>query len=299
MSPTTRKHNLFTRLFFAPIRSVIKKINPIFYVKCEYRYITGHKLNLNEPKRYTEKLQYLRLYTYPSNYDVARCASRDGLREYVKEKGYKDNLVKSYGVYEKFDDIDFNKLPKQFVIKCTHACAFNEIVFDKDKLDIKSLRRKFNKWLKTDYGKKTVEPHYSLIKPRIIIEELLLENGELPTEYKIHVFNGKAKYMYVVTGRGKDIHYNNYLIDWAYFDAAQFNHWTKSEKEIKKPENWQKAVQIAEDLASPLPFVRVDLYIIKDKIYISEMTFTPAKGTLTFKDDKSDFIIGEWLTIQK
>ena len=79
----------------------------------------------------------------------------------------------------------------------------------------------------------------------------------------------------------------------------QFNHWTKSEKEIKKPRNWDEAIKIAEDLASPFPFVRVDLYIINEKIYISEMTFTPAKGTLTFKDDESDFIIGKWLTIQK
>ena len=299
MSPVTRKHNSFTRFFFKPIRYIVKKINPIFYVKCEYRYVTGHKLNLDNPKRYTEKLQYLRLYTYASNYDVARCASRDGLREYVKEKGYKENLVKCYGVYDKFDDIDFNKLPNSFVIKCTHACAYNYIVYNKSEINLNKLRKLFNKWLRIDYGKKTVEPHYSLIKPRIIIEELLLENGELPIEYKIHVFNGKARYMYVVTGRNKDIHYNNYLIDWTEFDEAQFNHWSRSDIDIKKPENWSKAVQIAEDLASPLPFVRVDLYIIKDNIYISEMTFTPAKGTLTFKDDQSDFTIGEWLTIQK
>lgn len=299
MSPVTRKHNSFTRFLFKPIRYIVKKINPIFYVKCEYRYVTGHKLNLDNPKRYTEKLQYLRLYTYASNYDVARCASRDGLREYAKEKGYKESLVICYGVYDKFDDIDFNKLPNSFVIKCTHACAYNYIVYNKSEINLNKLRKLFNKWLRIDYGKKTVEPHYSLIKPRIIIEELLLENGELPIEYKIHVFNGKARYMYVVTGRNKDIHYNNYLIDWTEFDEAQFNHWSKSDIEIKKPENWSKAVQIAEDLASPFPFVRVDLYIIKDKIYISEMTFTPAKGTLTFKDDQSDFTIGEWLTIQK
>ena len=127
----------------------------------------------------------------------------------------------------------------------------------------------------------------------------MLDHNELPTEYKIHVFNGKAKYMYVVTGRNKDIHYNNYLIDWTDFDKAQFNHWTKSDQEIKKPHNWDEAIKIAEDLASPFPFVRVDLYIINEKIYISEMTFTPAKGKLTFKDDESDFIIGKWLTIQK
>lgn len=299
MSPTTKKHNPIMRTLFAPIRFVIKKINKTSYVKLEYRYITGHKLHLDNPVRYTEKLQYLRLYTYANNELVSKCASRDGLREYVKDKGYQDNLVDVYGIYDSFKDIDFDKLPNSFVMKCTHACAFNYLVYDKSKLDLAKLEKTFNKWLRTDYGKKTVEPHYSHIKPRIIIEKFMLENNELPTEYKIHVFNGKAKYMYIVTGRNKEIHYNNYLIDWTDFDAAQFNHWTKSNKEIKKPQNWSEAIKISEDLASPFPFVRVDLYIINGKIYISEMTFTPAKGTLTFKDDKSDFIIGEWLTIEK
>ena len=287
------------RTLFAPLRFVVKKCSKTKYVKLEYRYITGHKLNLANPIRYTEKLQYLRLFTYPNDELVIKAASRDGLRNYAEEKGYKNNLIKCYGVFDKFDDIDFASLPDKFVMKCTHACAFNEIVYDKASLDIKESKKKFDKWLATDYGKKTVEPHYSKIKPRIIIEELLLENNELPVEYKIHVFNGIAKYMYVVTGRNKEIHYNNYLIDWKDFDEAQFNHWTKSEKEIKKPLCWAEAVKLAESLASPFPFVRVDLYIINNKIYISEMTFTPAKGTLTFKDDKSDFVIGEWLTIQK
>lgn len=287
------------RTLFAPIRFVIKKINKVSYVKLEYRYITGHKLHLDNPVRYTEKLQYLRLYTYANNELVSKCASRDGLREYAKEKGYQDNLVDIYGIYDSFKDIDFDKLPDQFVMKCTHACAFNYLVYDKSKLNLAVLEKMFNKWLRTDYGKKTVEPHYSNIKPRIIIEKFMLEDGELPIEYKIHVFNGKAKYMYIVTDRNKEIHYNNYLIDWTDFDGAQFNHWTKSNEKIKKPQNWSEAIKISEDLASPFPFVRVDLYIINGKIYISEMTFTPAKGTLTFKDDKSDFIIGEWLTIEK
>ena len=299
MSPTSKKHNKLTRAIFAPFRYLVKRFNKTLYVKLEYQYVTGHKLNLDNPIRYTEKLQYLRLFTYPHNPDVIRAASRDGLREYAKERGYEGFLVKTYGIYDKFEDIDFTSLPNQFVIKCTHGCAMNEIVYDKASLDLKALKKKFNKWLKTDYGDKTVELHYSSITPRIIIEELLLENNELPIEYKIHVFNGKAKYMYVVTGRNKDIHYNNYLIDWTDFDKAQFNHWTKREEEIKKPLCWPEAIKLAEDLASPFPFVRVDLYIVNNKIYLSEMTFTPAKGTLTFKDDNSDYIIGEWLTIQK
>lgn len=299
MSPTTRKHNAFTRFIFRPFRWFLKCINKEWYVKVEYRYITGHKCDFRHGERYTEKLQYLRLKVFPYDQGVIKCASRDGLREYASSLGLDSHLIKCYGVYDHFKDIDFDTLPNSFVMKCTHACGFNEIIYDKSKIDYKKLKKRFNKWLRTDYGKKTVETHYSHIKPRIIVEELLLDESELPTEYKIHVFNGKAKYLYVVTGRNKDIHYNNYLIDWTDFDEAQFNYWTKNEEEIKQPDNFDDAVKIAEKLARPFSFVRVDLYIINKKIYISEMTFTPAKGTLTFKDDKSDYLIGSWLTIRR
>lgn len=297
MSPSSLKHNPFIRFVLRPGRFVLKRINKIKYVKIQYRYITGHKLNLEDPKRYTEKLQKLRLFVYPKNDLVAKCASRTGLREYAKDKGFAANLVNIYGVYDKFEDIDFKQLPNSFIIKCNHASGFNEIIYDKTKIDLKKLSKKFSKWLKTDYGKLTVEPHYSKIKPQIIIEELLLENNHLPIEYKIHVFNGKAKYMYVVTGRDSDIYYNNYLIDWSPFNEAQFNHWSTSKEKITIPECWDEAVNIAETLAKDFPFVRVDLYIINNKIYISEMTFTPAKGTLTFADDKADELIGSWLSI--
>lgn len=297
MSPTTKKHNKFVRAIALPFRKVLKTISKRKYVEFEYRYITGHKLNLYSPVRYTEKLQYLRLLKYPHNDLVSKAASRVGLREYAKEKGFAANLVEIYGVFNSFCEIDFNILPKSFVIKCNHGSGFNEIVYDKEIINYPALKKKFDKWMRTDYGSKTIEPHYSKIEHKIIIEELLLENGHLPTEYKIHVFNGTAKYMYIVTGRDNEIHYNNYYIDWTPFDGAQFNHWTSSEKEIPIPENWDKAVMISETLAKEFPFVRVDLYIINNKIYISEMTFTPAKGTLTFKDDKVDFEIGDWLVI--
>ncbi len=297
MSPTTTKHNKFVRLLAYPFRTFLKRVNLVKYVEKEYRYVTGHKLNLTEPKRYTEKLQYLRLLSYPNNKNVIQAAGRVGLREFAKNRGFERFLIKSYGVFDNFDDIDFAKLPDSFVIKCSHASGFNKIIYDKNEIDIKSLKKQFDKWMKTDYGFMTAEPHYSKIKPEIIIEELLLENGHLPIEYKIHVFNGKAKYMYVVTGRDSSIYYNNYYIDWTSFDRAQFNHWTTSKETIKRPANWDEAVLLAESLASEFPFVRVDLYIIKDQIYISEMTFTPAKGTLTFADDNVDYEIGEWLII--
>lgn len=289
--------NKLKRAVAVTFRNVIKCLSKKTYVKMQYRYITHHKLNLKDPKRYTEKLQYLRLYTYPKNPLVSKCASRDGVRDYLKDNNLEKYLIKSYGVYDKFDDIDFNKLPNSFVLKCTHACAFNEIVKDKTKFDKKASRKKFNKWLKTNYGKKTVELHYSPIKPRILIEEYIGDIDKLPLEYKIHVFNGVAKSLYVVSGRGKDIRYNNYYIDWTPFDGSQFNGWKKTDYELQKPANFDEMVELAQKLAKPFPFVRVDLYNINGKIYFSEMTFTPAKGTLILDDDKCDFEMGEWLKI--
>lgn len=280
-------------------RNILIKIAPVFYVKKQYKYITHHKLNLKNPTRYTEKLQYLRLFVYPKDEDVIRAASRDGAREYLKENGFEDILIKSYGVYEKFEDIDFDKLPNQFVLKCTHACAFNMIVKDKSLFNKEEAAKKFRKWLKTNYGNMTCERHYSPIKPQIIVEEYIGGLEHLPTEYKIHVFNGVAKSLYVVTGRGEDIRYNNYYIDWTPFDGSQFNGWKKTDYPLEKPQNWERMVKIAEQLGKNFPFVRVDLYNINGKIYFSELTFTPAKGTLILDDDKCDFEMGEWLDISK
>lgn len=288
--------NKIKRFFLAPLRPLVKAISPVAYVKAEYHYITHHRLNLKNPVRYTEKLQWLRLYGYPKDPRVIRCADRATVRDYVEELGLKDILIPVYGVYDRFEDIDFATLPKSFVIKCTHASGYNVIVLDKDKLDLQTTKQKFHKWLTTDYGRKTVEPHYSKIKPQIIIEEYI-GGKTLPTEYKIHVFNGVAKSLYVVTGRGSDIRYNNYYIDWTPFDGSQFNGWLKTEKPLEKPLNFEDMVKIAESLAAPFPFVRVDLYDIDGRIYFSEMTFTPAKGTLIFDDDRADFEMGKWLTL--
>ena len=299
MSNPNLKENKLKRAAVSPFRNVVKALNKKAYISYQYKYITHHKLNWKKLDRYTEKLQYLRLYVYPKDPLVSECAGRVGVRKYVKEKGLEDILIKTYGVFNSFDEIDFDKLPNQFAMKCSHGCAMNFICFDKSKINKNELRVKFNKWLKTNYGKKTLELHYSPIKPQIIVEELMLENGKLPTEYKIHVFNGKAKNLYVVTSRGVDIRYNNYYIDWTPFDGSQFNGWKKTDYPLEKPANFDQMVQISELLSGNFPFVRVDLYNINGKIYFSEMTFTPAKGTLILDDDKCDLEMGKWLDISK
>ena len=125
------KENKFKRALVLPLKPFFK-LFPVAYVKHQYKYITHHKLNLKNPTRYTEKLQYLRLFVYPKNELVNKCAGRAGVREYLKEKGFEQYLIPIYGIYDRFEDIDFEKLPNQFVMKCTHACAFNQIVLDKN-----------------------------------------------------------------------------------------------------------------------------------------------------------------------
>lgn len=299
MANPNLKENKLKRAIALPFRGIIRRLSPISYVKLQYHYITHHKLNLKNPVRYTEKLQYLRLFVYPYDQKYSDLAGRVLVREHIKNLGYEHLLIPIYGVFDKFDDIDFNKLPNKFVMKCSHASGFNEIVLDKNKIDLKSLKMKFDKYLRTDKGKIWVERHYSHIKPQIIIEKYLEEKNKLPTEYKIHVFNGKAKYLYVVRDRGIDIRYDNLYIDWTRFDGAQFNGWKSGDITPEKPQNFDELVKIAENIAKDVVFCRVDLFDVNGKIYFNEMTFTPAKGTLIFDDDNADFEIGKWLDISE
>lgn len=291
------KENKLKRLVAKSIQPVIRLLSKKAYVSLQYRYISGHKLDWKNLNRYTEKLQYLRLYYYPNNEAVIRATSRIGARSRLFNKGHEHLLVPLIGMYNKVDQIDFDKLPRRFVIKSTHASGLNFICLNKETLDLESLKKTLRKWLSTDYGAKTVEPHYSKIKPGLIIEDYVGDENGLPLEFKIHVFNGKARYLYVVSNRGKDIRYDNLYIDFTPFDGAQFNHWSKSDKPPMKPKAFEEMVKYAEDLASDLLFCRVDFFLVKGKIYFNEFTFTPAKGTLVFDDDKADFEIGEWLDI--
>ncbi len=299
MSNPNLKENKLKRFFGVMLRKPIKAISPTLYVKLQYRYITHHKLHLSPPVRYTEKLQYLRLFVYPKWKEVSSCAGRATVRSYVAEKGYGDALIPCLGVYDSFQDIPWEEMPPRFVLKCTHASGWNLLVRDKSKVDRKEEEKRFASWLHRDYGKETMERHYSPIKPQIIAEEWIGDPDHLPVEYKIHVYNGKAKNLYVVTGRGEDIRYTELTIEWESFDGSQFNGWKKADVCPEKPKNWEEMVKMAEALCAPFPFVRCDLYDVNGKIYFGEMTFTPAKGTLILDDDSCDFRMGEWLDLSR
>ena len=148
MSNPNLKENKFKRALALPFRGLIKAISPSLYVKLQYRYITHHKCNLKHPIRYTEKLQYLRLYVYPKWPLVNQCAGRVGVRDYVESKGYVDALIPVLGIYDSVEEVPWDTLPDRFVMKCSHASGFNLLVRDKSKVDWEAEKKRFRKWLK-------------------------------------------------------------------------------------------------------------------------------------------------------
>lgn len=175
--------------------SLLVKNSPVLASKIIYYRTLGKRLNLKNPVTFNEKLMWLKLFEDDSL--KIRCTDKYLVRNYISQKGYSRLLIDLYEVYENVDQINFDKLPNRFVMKCTHASGFNIICLDKEKLDKKQTLSKFKKWMETDYSLIKCEPHYSNIKPRIIVEKFLDEgfNNNLPLDYMIHCFHGEPHFI--------------------------------------------------------------------------------------------------------
>lgn len=262
-------------------------------IKIQYFIKTGRKLNLKNPRRYTEKLQWYKLYY--RNELLTKCADKYDVREYVESKGYKSILNELYGLYNHPDEIDFSILPDSFAIKVTNGSGTNIFIEDKSKINISSIKKQINDWISLkncSYGR---EWCYYNIKPRIIIEKLIEkdENNDLP-DYKFFCFNGEVYCLYTMIDYVEN-HDNGKLAFYdKNFNKLPFKRLDFGEitKEIKKPKNLDKMVKIAEDLSKDFPHVRVDLYNVNGNIIFGELTFYNASGYTKFYPDEYDFILG-------
>ena len=158
-----------------------------FMSKLYFKIVLKEKLDLENPKTFNEKLQWLKLYYYPQNDLAVKCADKYRVREYIKEKGYENTLVPLLGAWDNVEDIDWDSLPNKFVLKCNHGCAYNIVCSDKDGFDKIEAKKQLNTWLKEDFGAFNIEPHYSNIKKhKITCEEFL---GDNLVDYKFFCFN--------------------------------------------------------------------------------------------------------------
>ena len=259
-------------------------------VEIQYFIKTHRKLNLDNPKRWTEKCQWYKLYY--RNPLMTKCADKYLVREYVEEKGLGHTLNELYGCYKNVEDIDFDSLPNEFVIKSTTGSGNNIIVTDKSTLNIEEAKKKIKTWLRPT-GKLAKEWAYYDIEPRIIIEKYLSEAKEGLTDYKFFCFSGKVSHLLVISDRFSDEKIDVYDADFKRQDVKLMVCPNQSKEDLPKPENYDEMVRMAEILSKDFPHVRVDFYNINGKIIFGELTFYSGAGYYVFEPDNFDYILGE------
>lgn len=265
------------------------------YIKWNYFFGMGRFPNLDNPQTFNEKLQWLKLHDKHSEY--TRMVDKYEAKKYVKEILGEEYIIPTLGVWDKFEDIDFDKLPSQFVLKCTHDSGGLVICPDKSKLDINKAREKINKSLKKNYFLEHREYPYRDVKPRIIAEKFMVdESGTELKDYKFFCFNGKCKMLFVATDRNiNDVKFDFFDENFNHLPFRQGHPWAN--KEIKKPTGFDKMIELSEKLSQNFLHARVDLYDINGKIYFGELTFFHFSGNVPFDPEEWDYKIGEWLIL--
>lgn len=261
-------------------------------LKLQYRIKLGRKLNLRDPQRYTEKLQWYKLnHRDPL---MTKCSDKYNVRDYIVSKGLKNILTNLYAVYSDVDEINLDLLPNKFVLKTTNGSGTNIFCKDKSNFSLEKAKKSLNEWLKRDNYSSGREWSYKNINPKIIAEEFLEdENNRFGgiNDYKFLCFNGKAKYIVFDVDRYIDHKRNIYDTKWNFIDVI-------TDKPnlgdcVPRPDGLDEMLNIANTLAEDFPFVRVDLYWVNNKVYFGELTFYPWAGYVQFKPDEFDYKLGE------
>ena len=274
-------------------------------IMIEFQYLlkTGRKLNLKKPQRFTEKLQWYKLY-YRDNV-MPLCVDKYEVRKYVEECGLGHLLVPLLGLYSSPDEIDFGKLPNQFVIKDTLGGGGNSVIICKDKatLDIAELKGTLHNWIKTYNGKHSGrEWAYDHAQHRIIIEEYIpsdSQDGGL-IDYKFLSFNGKINYLYVIADRilGAGAEFGFFTRDFEQLPYTR-NDERPLTRKLKRPDNFDELIQYAEILGKKFPHARIDMYDQNGIIYFGEITFFDGSGYMVYDPDNFDFVLGNEFELPK
>lgn len=268
------------------------------YLKFCYFLRIGKKLNLDNPKTFNEKLQWLKINDRNPRY--INMVDKYEVKKYIETTIGLEYVIPTFGIYNSFQEINFEKLPKRFVIKCTHNSGGVVVVNDKDKINTKELKKKFNRMLKQNFFYVGREWPYKNIVPRIIIEENIQEEDSKDQikDYKIMCFNGEPKCSFVCSNRNAEsgLCVNFYDYDWKPMPFER--HYPKNKQEIEKPSQYDKMLELATKLSKDIPFVRVDFYQKGEQIYFGELTFYPGSGMEEFTPDEWDEKIGNWLELK-
>ena len=280
-------------------RNLIRKINArkkfsqkeqLRLVEETYLQRIGHPLDWDNLRTYTEKMQWAKMYDNDPR--KSQLSDKYGVHAWAAEKIGEEHLIPLLGCWDRFDEIDFDALPNQFVLKTNNGSGTNLIVKDKSKLNLKRTRQLVQDWLDTDFAYyNPFEHQYTAIPPKIIAEKYMeTETGDLP-DYKFLCFNGKPYYCWVDVNRYTNHQRAVYDMDWVLQPWNQ--RYGECKTEIPCPDNFQEMKRLATILAEGFAHVRVDLYDINGKIYFGEMTFTNGSGYEKIIPDSADLMLGE------
>ena len=263
------------------------------YIKIVYRVLMGHPLNLDNPKTFCEKINWLKLYDRKPEYTIMvdKCL----VKEYVEKRIGKQYIVPTLGSWASFAEIDFNLLPEKFVLKCNHDSGGLIICKGKNKLDMKYARKKLSKCLKRNFYYVGREWPYKEVKPMIFAEQLLEnKDGSELRDYKFYCFNGEPRFLYVsesLTDHSKArVSYLN--LDWTFSEFYRKDY-KQYETIPEKPETFNDMIRFARVLSEGIPFLRVDFYESDKKLFFGELTFSPGSGLTTFYPEKWEKYWGE------
>lgn len=267
------------------------------YIKLYFRLRLKRKLDLDNPKSFNEKLQWLKLNDRNPNYtDIV---DKYRVRKYISEIIGEEYLIPLLGVWDSFEEIDFDTLPKKFVLKCNHDSGGLSICIDKSKFDIGKAKKKIEKSLKCQFYYIGREWQYKNIKRKIICEQFIGdEDGALPMDYKLYCFGGKVEYIMLCYGRETD-NTKYYFFD-TQWNLIRCNKWgieAPKDFTLKKPEKLDEMLLIAEKLSKPYYYSRVDLYYVKNRIYFGEITLSPGAGFSVNLTPDADLLFGEKLKL--
>ena len=269
------------RMFFLKLcaKGILPIVSDKIYVKLLYKERTGRNLDLKNPRTFCEKIQKLKLYDHKSSY--TNMVDKIEVKKIVTDSIGKEYVIPTIGIFNSFEDIDFMKLPKQFVIKCSHDSGGIVICRDKSKFDVSIARKKIKRSLKQNYYLNGREWPYKNVRPRILIEKYMedQESADL-TDYKLYCFHGQPYYCQVIKNRQSNETIDFFDINWMHqeFTGLEKPYKPFFSGNIEKPVNYNKMIEFAQRLSEGVPFLRVDFYEINKKLYFGELTFYPAGG---------------------
>lgn len=289
--------NVTKKRMLKKIKYALRFLPDKLYLQLYYFVHFKKLINFKNPRTYNEKLQWLKLYDRKDIYTAM--VDKYLAKDYVSKIIGEEYIIPTLGLYDTFDDIDFDKLPNQFVIKCTHDSDGLVIVKDKAELDVNEAKNKIENALKYNFYYIAREWPYKNVTPKIIVEKYMEDkNNSSMRDYKFFCFNGEPKLMYISEGLE-----NHSTASMSFFDM-EFNLTDCKRKDYKrleympeKPKNFDKMKKMASILSQNLPHLRVDFYEINGRLFFGELTFSTCSGFVPFESEKWNEILGDYIEL--